>query len=483
MLERQSGASRQENEVFGRLESKVQSYARNFPRIFSRARGTELWDVHGGRYLDFLAGAGSLNFGHNNPVFKAGADRLHRAGCDHPQPRSAHRGQGELPRGDARHHPRAARSDDYVMQFTGPTGTNAVEAALKIARKVTGRPNVIYFTNGFHGVSMGALSVTGNEYLRRAAGVPLQGAIADAVRRLFRRRTVDTIAYLERMLSDPSSGVEHPAAIILETVQGEGGLNVARIEWLQRLQALCHERKILLIVDDIQAGCGRTGTFFSFEPAGIKPDIVTLSKSLSGYGLPLSLVLIKRELDVWKPGEHNGTFRGNNHAFVTATAMLETYWRTPAFAEEVQAKGEHLGQRLQVLVDRFSPHLVDVRGRGMMIGVRCADPKRAGGRDREGLRVRPDHRARRSRGRGDQVHDAAHHALRRARRGHRHPGARAARRIQQGHRRAEDRDRTPGMRRAAARASSGSDERLHDRGVAARKLNHRRERRMIGAAQ
>ena len=165
--------------------------------------------------------------------------------------------------------------------------------------------------------------------------------------------------------------------MILETVQGEGGLNVASVEWLQRLQALCNERKILLIVDDIQAGCGRTGTFFSFEPAGIKPDIITLSKSLSGYGLPLALVVLKRSLDVWKPGEHNGTFRGNNHAFVTATAALEQYWRTPEFGQQVRAKGEYLRKRMQVLVDKYSPDLVDVRGRGMMIGVRCADPKRA----------------------------------------------------------------------------------------------------------
>jgi diaminobutyrate-2-oxoglutarate transaminase len=377
MLERQSGASRQENEVFGRLESNVQSYARNFPRIFSRARGTELWDVHGGRYLDFLAGAGSLNFGHNNPVFKeALIDYIEQDAITHSLDLHTEAKESFL---EAMHDillaPRGL--DDYVMQFTGPTGTNAVEAALKIARKVTGRPNVIYFTNGFHGVSMGALSVTGNEYLRRAAGVPLQGAMPMPFDGYF-GPDVDTIAYLERMLADPSSGVDTPAAIILETVQGEGGLNVARNEWLQRLQALCHKRKIVLIVDDIQAGCGRTGTFFSFEPSGIKPDIVTVSKSLSGYGLPLSIVLIKRALDEWKPGEHNGTFRGNNHAFVTATAMLETYWRTDAFAKEVQAKGEHLGRRLQAMVDRFSPDLVDARGRGMMRGVRCADPKRAG---------------------------------------------------------------------------------------------------------
>src|SRR4026208_747165 len=158
MLERQSGASRQENEVFGRLESKVQSYARNFPRIFSRARGTELWDVHGGRYLDFLAGAGALNFGHNNPVFKeALIDYIEQDAITHSLDLHTEAKESFL---EAMHDillaPRGV--DDYVMQFTGPTGTNAVEAALKIARKVTGRPNVIYFTNGFHGVSMGALS-------------------------------------------------------------------------------------------------------------------------------------------------------------------------------------------------------------------------------------------------------------------------------------------------------------------------------------
>jgi len=223
---------------------------------------------------------------------------------------------------------------------------------------------------------MGALSVTGNEYLRNAAGMPLQGAMPMPFDGYFGDE-IDTIACLEKLLADPSSGVDDPAAIILETVQGEGGLNVARFDWLKRLEALCNQRGIVLIVDDIQAGVGRTGTFFSFEPAGIKPDIITLSKSLSGYGLPMAMVLIKRSMDVWKPGEHNGTFRGNNHAFVTATAALEHYWSTPAFAESVRAKGEHMRHRLQKMVDEFSPHLVDVRGRGMMIGVRCADPKRA----------------------------------------------------------------------------------------------------------
>jgi len=376
MLNRETTAPKSDNEVFIRLESKVQSYARNFPAIFNYARGTELRDVHGKRYLDFLAGAGSLNYGHNNPVFKkALIDYIETDGITHSLDLHTTAKERFL---QAMHDivlaPRGLH--DYVMQFTGPTGTNAVEAALKIARKVTGRTGVVYFTNGFHGVSMGALSVTGNAYLRAAAGVPLQNTSSMPFDGYF-GEGVDTMAHFERMLSDPSSGLERPAAVILETVQGEGGLNVASFSWLQRLQALCNQQGIVLIVDDIQAGCGRTGTFFSFEPAGIKPDIITLSKSLSGYGLPMAMVVIKKSMDVWKPGEHNGTFRGNNHAFVTATAALEHYWSTPAFAESVRAKGDHIRHRLQMMVDAFSPHLVDVRGRGMMIGVRCADPKRA----------------------------------------------------------------------------------------------------------
>src|SRR5262249_58994521 len=185
---------------------------------------------------------------------------------------------------------------------------------------------------------MGALRVPGTPSRRAAAGVPLANPTAMPFDGYF-GEGVDTIAHLEKVLSDPSSGMETPAAVILETVQGEGGLNVARIDWLKRLEALCNKRGIVLIVDDIQAGCGRTGTFFSFEPAGIKPDVITLSKSLSGYGLPMAMVVLKKSMDVWKPGEHNGTFRGNNHAFVTATAAIEHYWSTPAFAESVQAKG------------------------------------------------------------------------------------------------------------------------------------------------
>lgn len=375
MLSVVKDAAAPENEVFERYESKVRSYARSFPHVFKRAVGTELFDIHNRRHLDFLAGAGSLNYGHNNPVLKAALlSYIAEDGIAHSLDLHTEAKERFLlamqkiilePRGL-----------DYVVQFTGPTGANAVEAALKIARKATGRTNVVCFTNGFHGVSLGALSVTGNEYFRRAAGVPLTGATAMPFDG-YLGDGVDTLEHFERMLADPSSGMELPAAVILETVQGEGGLNVASDDWLRRLSMLCKTLGIVMIVDDIQAGCGRTGSFFSFESAGLKPDIVTLSKSLSGYGLPLSVVLIKPELDVWKPGEHNGTFRGNNHAFITAAATIEHYWSTPDFAQSVAEKGEHLRKRLQILVDCFAPDLVDVRGRGMMIGVRCADPERA----------------------------------------------------------------------------------------------------------
>ena len=366
-----------QTEIFDRLESRVQSYARNFPAVFCRARGTELWDVEGRRYLDFLAGAGSLNYGHNNPLFKAALiDYVQQDGITHSLDlHTAAKEQFLRAMHEIVLEPRGL--DGYVMQFTGPTGTNAVEAALKIARKVTGRTNVIYFTNGFHGVSLGALAVTGNRYLRAAAGVPLQHTTAMPFDGYF-GETLTASRTSIACSSDPSSGLEHPAAVILETVQGEGGLNVARVEWLARLQALCDKRGIVLIVDDIQAGCGRTGTFFSFEPAGIEAGhhhLVEVARPATACRSRWSCS--SGSLDVWKPGEHNGTFRGNNHAFVTATAALEHYWRTEAFAEDVRGKGEHLRAQLQAMADCFAPHLLDVRGRGMMVGVRCADPKRA----------------------------------------------------------------------------------------------------------
>lgn len=355
--------------IFNAMESAVQSYARSFPVVFERARGSYMYDAEGKAYLDFLAGAGSLNYGHNNPLLKkALLDYIEQDGITHgldlhtdAKAKFLHAFRDLI---------LAPRELDYRLQFTGPTGTNAVEAALKIARKVTGRSNVIAFTNGFHGVSLGAVAATGNQHHRGGAGVELSN-----VTRMpfcgYHGRDVDTLKMMDKLLSDPSSGVDHPAAVIVEALQGEGGLNVAEKTWLQGLEKLCRKHEILLIVDDIQAGCGRTGTFFSFEPSGIQPDIITLSKSLSGYGLPMALVLIKPELDQWLPGEHNGTFRGNNHAFVTATAALEHYWYSDAFAEEIRTKAALITQRLKAISEQFGVTELRPKGRGFMQGLEC----------------------------------------------------------------------------------------------------------------
>ena len=354
--------------VFDRLESEVQSYARSFPVTFKKAEGSWLTDTDGNRYLDFLAGAGSLNYGHNNPVLQERLiDYIKANGITHGLDMHTSAKEEFLSAMESKIF--KPRNMEYKVQFTGPTGTNAVEAALKLARRVKGRENVISFTNGFHGVTLGSLAVTGNEHHRGAAGVPLDNAVAVPFDG-YMGDDVDTTDYLDRVLCDNSSGIALPAAIIVETVQGEGGLNAADFDWLKKIEALCRKHDILLIVDDIQAGCGRTGTFFSFEPAGIKPDMITMSKSLSGYGLPFAVVLIKPEYDVWHPGEHNGTFRGNNHAFVTAAAALEHFWSDDKFASDVKEKAEFLGKRLEEIATRYGDNgSIYRKGRGLMQGI------------------------------------------------------------------------------------------------------------------
>lgn len=357
--------------IFEQIESEVQSYARSFPRIFNKAQAECLYDEDGNRYLDFLAGAGTLNYGHNNPLFKEKLlEYIHSDGITHGLDLHT-KAKGEFLEA-FNEKILKPRNLDYVMQFTGPTGTNAVEAALKLARNLTGRENIISFTNGFHGVTMGALAATGNSHHRGAAGVSLSG-----VSRMpydgYLGDDIDTTVYLDKVLSDSSSGIDKPAAVIVETVQGEGGINAASFEWLRNLDQVCKKHEVLLIVDDIQAGCGRTGTYFSFEEAGIKPDIVTLSKSLGGYGLPFAVVLFRPELDLWKPGEHNGTFRGNNFAFVTATAAINHYWSDDSFSNEVKEKGRYISQRLASIVEEYGNGNFTTRGRGMFQGISCVN--------------------------------------------------------------------------------------------------------------
>ena len=362
--------------IFEKLESEVRSYSRGWPVVFDRASGSRLYGEDGRPYLDFFAGAGALNYGHNNPVLKkALIDYIERDGVTHALDMFTVAKRDLLETLDEKI--LQPRELDYKVIFPGPGGANAVEAALKLARKVTGRESVINFTNAFHGMTIGALSVTGNSMKRHGAGIPLVHATPMPYDQYFDGVYPDFL-YFERLLDDSGSGLNEPAAVIVETVQGEGGINAAGIEWLRGLSDLCKRHNILLIVDDVQMGCGRTGPFFSFEEAGITPDIVCLSKSISGYGLPMALTLIRPDLDVWEPGEHNGTFRGINPAFVTAAEAIRTYWSDDELEKGTRAKGERVGAALQGLADAYPEAQLTAKGRGLARGLEFQNGELAG---------------------------------------------------------------------------------------------------------
>jgi diaminobutyrate-2-oxoglutarate transaminase len=360
--------------IFEALESQVRSYCRGWPVVFDRASGSWMYDEDGKPYLDFFAGAGALNYGHNHPELKnALIEYLQRDGVTHGLDMTTVAKRNFLER--FQQVVLEPRGLDYKVQFPGPTGANSVESALKLARKVTGRESIINFTNAFHGMTLGALSVTGNSMKRGGAGIPLVHATPMPYDNYLDGQTPDFL-WFERLLDDSGSGLNEPAAVIVETVQGEGGLNVARYEWLKALEQLCRRHDMLLIVDDVQMGCGRTGPFFSFEPAGITPDIVSISKSISGYGLPMALTLIRPELDVWEPGEHNGTFRGHNAAFVTATRALEMFWTDDTLQRSTMDKSERINEALDAIADGRAG--VSVRGRGLAKGLAFEEAEQAG---------------------------------------------------------------------------------------------------------
>lgn len=353
-------------EIFESTESQVRSYCRSWPTVFTKATGSVMTDEQGKEYIDFFAGAGALNYGHNNPELRAElVDYLTSDGLVHSLDMMTPTKREFLQ--TFNDYILKPRDLDYKVMFPGPTGTNTVETALKLARKVTGRQHILSFTNAFHGMTLGSLSVTGNSMKRQGAGMALTNSSKIPYDDYFDGETPDFL-WLERVLEDSGSGVDKPAAIIVETVQGEGGLNAARVEWLRELRELTQRHDILLIVDDVQAGCGRTGRFFSFEEAGITPDIVCVSKSISGYGLPMALTLFKPELDVWTPGEHNGTFRGSNPAFVTATAAIRRYWADDSF------QNGHLANVIETLQDALTKIAIEVegtsvKGRGLLTGL------------------------------------------------------------------------------------------------------------------
>ncbi|MGV9295225.1 diaminobutyrate--2-oxoglutarate transaminase [Amycolatopsis sp. NPDC003676] len=362
--------------IFEELESEVRSYSRGWPVVFDRAQGSRIYSEDGKAYLDFFAGAGALNYGHNNPYLKkALVDYIQRDGVTHALDMFTVAKRDFLETFQEKI--LAPRELDYKIVFPGPGGANAVEAALKLARKVTGKESVINFTNAFHGMTLGALSVTGNSMKRGGAGVPLVHATPMPYDKYFDGAMPDFL-YFEKLLEDSGSGLNEPAAVIVEGVQGEGGINAARLEWLRGLDDLCKRHNILLILDDVQMGCGRTGPFFSFEDAGISPDIVCLSKSIGGYGLPMALTLIKPELDVWEPGEHNGTFRGISPAFVTATEALRVYWSDDELEKSTKAKGERIASTFKDLVERYPEANLVAKGRGLARGLEFSSGDLAG---------------------------------------------------------------------------------------------------------
>lgn len=358
--------------VFLRRESAGLSISETFPfRVtFTKAEGSLMWDSHGKEYIDFFTSAGSLNYGHNPiPVREKLIDYLT---------------EGFILNGldfytDAKKEFMLAlekeilvpRNLPHRIMFNGPTGTNSIEFALKLAKLATKRNHIAAFTNGFHGMTLGALAVTGNDYNRRASGSTLN----DVDRYPFDDyygNAIDTISMIDQLLEDQSSGYEPPAAFLLEVVQGEGGIHVASIPWLQKLSRLAKKYGSLLIVDEIQAGCGRTGHFFSFDDADITPDIICLSKSISGYGLPMAITLVAPEFDIMTLGQHSGTFRGNSLAFVAATETLKL-WQDKDFLQTIARNSHtiteglaHLQQKLQNHSSGFS-----IRGKGMMHGLVC----------------------------------------------------------------------------------------------------------------
>jgi len=351
--------------IFNRRESEARSYCRGISATFTHAEGSQLTDDTGKHYIDFLAGCSSLNYGHNDPDMKAALiDHISGNGLTHALDLHTDAKAEFLTAFDR--HILAPRGMDHKVMFTGPTGANAVEAAMKLARKSTGRTNIIAFTNGFHGVTLGALAATGNSYHRGGAGTTLEG-----VTRMpydgYMGAQCDSADLLEAMLSDGSSGIDVPAAIMLETVQGEGGLNAASPRWIKRIAGLAKEHGALLIIDDIQAGCGRTGTFFSFEGMDVTPDIVTMAKSVSGFGLPMALMLVRPEYDVFDPAEHNGTFRGNTHAFVTARVAIEKFWSDDRFQKDLAEKSKILTDGLNSVAELVPDAFL--KGRGLMQGV------------------------------------------------------------------------------------------------------------------
>ena len=361
-------------EIYEKYESEVRSYCRKWPVEFTTAKGSILKGTNGEEYLDFFDGAGALNYGHNPDYIKEKLIKyLESDGIMHALDMHVKTKGDFIEFFEER--VLKPRGLNYKIMFAGPTGTNANEAALKLARKVTGRSNIFCFSGAFHGMTLGTLTLTGDLGVRKGAGVTLDNA-THIPAPYYNNGNFDTLELLEDILNDDHSGIEKPAAIILETVQAEGGIHVFSKEFLKGIRDICDKYDILMICDEIQVGCCRTGTFFSFERAEIVPDIVTMSKSIGGYGLPVGLTLFKPELDIWSPGEHNGTFRGVQLSLVAAKAGLEIMLDEKV-EEQVQRKEKIVRDFLEKEIKPLLGDNQEIRGIGLIFGIEFGDGKLA----------------------------------------------------------------------------------------------------------
>ncbi|WP_218026794.1 diaminobutyrate--2-oxoglutarate transaminase family protein [Nocardia inohanensis] len=360
-----------------RRESAARTYARTLPVAPVNATGAIVTGADGRTYLDCLSGAGTLALGHNHPEVVAGLRQtldsgvpLHTLDMITPQKDAFSATLAGVLPGTLR--------DRARLHFCSPAGTDAVEAAVKLARYATGRHGVVAFTGGYHGMTLGASALSGPARMRAA------GADTVAVTRLpypYGYRCPFGVGaaqagrlsarLLENFLSDPSSGVATPAAVVLEVVQGEGGVVEGPDEWLREIRRITTDHGVMLIIDEVQTGVGRTGHYWACERAGVTPDILVTSKAVGG-GLPLALIAYRPELDVWQPGDHTGTFRGNTLGMVAGEITLRTV------AEQgLAARAETLGERLRLGLRELAadhPEFGEVRGRGLMIGIEIVDP-------------------------------------------------------------------------------------------------------------
>ncbi len=352
-------------------ESEIRGYCRAYPTVFESASNARMVDEAGTSYIDFFAGAGVLNFGHNDPRMKEAMIAFLQAdGVAHSLDTYTTTKRDFVERfAEVILEPRGM---DHKMQFMGPTGTNAVEASLKLARIATGRPHVVAFSGGFHGMTLGALALTANQAFRQWAGVPLEHVVR-LPNCTAQGGGIAAIDAYRAALDDGSSGQLPPAAFMVEVIQAEGGVNVATEEWLHAVQTLAHDVGALFIVDDIQAGCGRTGSYFSFDGMDLDPDIITLAKGLGGFGTPLAMNLNKPAVDAhWSPGAHTGTFRGQGLSFVAGREAL-SYFTDDRLMNDVARRGSVMRDRLEAIAAQHDGRGWDVRGRGMMQAVDVVD--------------------------------------------------------------------------------------------------------------